>query len=228
MGVLGETLQQARHARGVSQAKAAEETRVPLRYIKALEEEDLAALPAPIFTRGFLRIYAQYLGLSPDEVTSLYADREKAEPEMEPLPELPPVGGIKPLNWVVGGAALVLLFLVLVAVYRMGSDDETPGAPERAASLPTQTVRTGDDIISGTSATGGLIAPVAEGTVPDFRGANLALARSVLSEMGISYIVIGLANPDVPAGVVYEQSPPSGTTISETTTITLLVSRTGE
>ena len=61
---LGETLRQARLDKGVSLADAARDTRIRRSYLEALEAEDLAALPPPVYTRGFLRTYAEYLGLN--------------------------------------------------------------------------------------------------------------------------------------------------------------------
>jgi len=69
---VGQWLLRSREAKGVSLVKAAEVTRISKSYIDALEREDFARLPAPAYCKGFLRIYAVYLGLSPDEAVLLY------------------------------------------------------------------------------------------------------------------------------------------------------------
>src|SRR3954447_18198618 len=63
MGSIGETLRQARIDKGVSIADAERATYIRRRYLEALEADDYAALPASVYTRGFIRTYAEYLGL---------------------------------------------------------------------------------------------------------------------------------------------------------------------
>src|SRR5258707_667736 len=60
---VGETLQQARERKGVDLYRAERDTKIRLRYLSALEDGDYAELPAPVYTKGFLRNYAIYLGL---------------------------------------------------------------------------------------------------------------------------------------------------------------------
>ena len=73
MWTLGETLRQARLNKGVSLADAARETRIRGAYLEALEAEDAAALPPPVYARGFLRTYAEYLGLNPQAVLKRFS-----------------------------------------------------------------------------------------------------------------------------------------------------------
>ena len=80
MWTLGETLRQARLDKGVSLADAARETRIRRSYLEALEAEDVAALPPMVYTRGFLRSYAEYLGLSPEAMVDLYQPSARREP----------------------------------------------------------------------------------------------------------------------------------------------------
>ncbi|MGI9147708.1 MAG: helix-turn-helix domain-containing protein [Chloroflexota bacterium] len=80
MWTLGETLRQARLDKGVSLADAARETRIRRSYLEALEAEDTAALPPMVYTRGFLKTYAEYLGLSPEAMVDLYQPSSRREP----------------------------------------------------------------------------------------------------------------------------------------------------
>jgi cytoskeleton protein RodZ len=77
---LGETLRQARLDKGVSLADAARETRIRRSYLEALEAEDAASLPPLVYTRGFLKTYAEYLGLSPEAMVDLYQPSTRREP----------------------------------------------------------------------------------------------------------------------------------------------------
>ncbi len=63
MDKVGAKLRDARVARGMSVEDVAQETRIPRATIAALEDGDAAALPAPVFVRGFVRSIARALGL---------------------------------------------------------------------------------------------------------------------------------------------------------------------
>jgi cytoskeleton protein RodZ len=72
MNELGEWLIRAREARGLTIEDAERDTRISRRYLQALESGDLDVIPAPVYARGFLRSYAQYLGLDPQEAMARY------------------------------------------------------------------------------------------------------------------------------------------------------------
>lgn len=72
MSQLGARFREAREARGLSLAQAAAGTRILPRYLQALEEGDFEQLPGDVYARGFIRNYAQYLGLSADEFIQFY------------------------------------------------------------------------------------------------------------------------------------------------------------
>ena len=59
---VGAYLRDMRERRGVSLDEISRQTRVPSRYLEALEGNRLAELPAPVFVRGFVRAYCQALG----------------------------------------------------------------------------------------------------------------------------------------------------------------------
>jgi cytoskeleton protein RodZ len=58
---IGRTLREARLGRGLTIEQVAQDTRISARFLEALEDEDFGALPAPVYVRGFLRSYANYL-----------------------------------------------------------------------------------------------------------------------------------------------------------------------
>ena len=93
---IGSSLREARERRGLSYADVELGTKVRSRYIKALEDERFDILPGPTYTKGFLRAYADYLGLD----GNLYIDEfNSAAPRPAPRPrarDLPPVAGSHP------------------------------------------------------------------------------------------------------------------------------------
>ncbi len=60
---IGERLIEAREARGLTLEDAERDTRISRRYLQSLEDERFDIIPAPVYARGFLRSYSQYLGL---------------------------------------------------------------------------------------------------------------------------------------------------------------------
>jgi cytoskeleton protein RodZ len=60
---IGNSLREARVRRGIDFAQAEVATKIRGKYIRALEEEHFEVLPAETYVKGFLRTYAEYLGL---------------------------------------------------------------------------------------------------------------------------------------------------------------------
>jgi len=65
---LGEILRQERERKGITLEQAAEDTRIRERFLAALESGDHRSLPGAVYTKGFLRNYADYLDLSSAEL----------------------------------------------------------------------------------------------------------------------------------------------------------------
>ncbi len=65
MAGIGETLRSTREHRGLTMEQVARDTRISLRFLEALEAENFEELPAPVYVRGFLRSYANYLKIDP-------------------------------------------------------------------------------------------------------------------------------------------------------------------
>jgi len=72
---LGEELKKARLARKKSCSEVAAETRTKVQIIEDLENERFDRIAAPIYGKGFLRIYAEYLGLDPQPLVKEYVSR---------------------------------------------------------------------------------------------------------------------------------------------------------
>jgi cytoskeleton protein RodZ len=68
MKTIGKRLKEAREYRNLSLEKVAAETHIRLQFLQALEADDFSLMPSPVQARGFLRNYAQYLGLDLDAV----------------------------------------------------------------------------------------------------------------------------------------------------------------
>lgn len=65
---IAKRLQQIRESQGVSLEEIAHKTRIPLVYLQAIEEGDEESLPSKVQLRGFLRLYANELGVELDDL----------------------------------------------------------------------------------------------------------------------------------------------------------------
>src|SRR5438270_3102791 len=68
----GEELRREREIRGISLKEISDATKISKRFLDAIEKNDHRTLPAPVFTRGFVREYARYLGLNAEDMVSRY------------------------------------------------------------------------------------------------------------------------------------------------------------
>ncbi len=72
---IGYSLRAARERQGIGFPEIELATKIRAKYIRALEEEDFDSLPADTYARGFLRAYADYLGLDGEIYVDEYASR---------------------------------------------------------------------------------------------------------------------------------------------------------
>jgi Helix-turn-helix domain/RodZ C-terminal domain len=131
---LGSSLRDARVRRGIELSRVAAATRIRMRYLQALEDERFELLPGAVYAKGFLRAYAEYLGLESqlfvDEYNARFNDDETppAPPQLEP--------GASPARRY--GLAIAVLLVALagavVAWQLGGSSGRSPGVPAASAA----------------------------------------------------------------------------------------------
>ncbi len=68
----GKALKALREQKGVDLKQIVQETKINITYLKLLEEDNYALLPAPVYIKGFLVQYARCLGLPPEKVRDGY------------------------------------------------------------------------------------------------------------------------------------------------------------
>ena len=122
MEPIGEYLKKEREAKGISLQKAAGANHIGLRFLEAIEREDFKKLPGEIFVKGFIKTYADYIGLDSKEVLDRYKEcfeKKKDEheggktPETEiKLPSYPGISHQKPNTFL----PLILGFLALLGL----------------------------------------------------------------------------------------------------------------
>jgi hypothetical protein len=135
---IGSALRAARERRGLGLGEVERKTRIRERYLAALEEERFELLPARAYAKGFLRVYADFLGLDGRLIVEEFNARfpETEQPELAPRPveaTLARAGGRRVSGLLVAGLA-VALFGVLA--WRFAAGEHKPVLP---ASSPIRT-----------------------------------------------------------------------------------------
>src|SRR5438105_947590 len=85
MSNFGASFKKARDSKGIPLDRIAAETRISSRFLLAIESEEFHLLPGGIFNRGFVRTYADKVGLDPDQAV---ADYERLAEAHEPTDSL--------------------------------------------------------------------------------------------------------------------------------------------
>ncbi|MDC7222416.1 MAG: helix-turn-helix domain-containing protein [Spirochaetales bacterium] len=139
---LGELLKTTREERGYTVDQVVHETNISRSYIEDLESERFENFPAEAYLIGFLRTYADYLGLEPEKIISLYKNHKLRE---EPSPIEALVGKrkikISPLTWILGGVLILIVGAVVLLVPLIGSREERP-RKEKETVVEEDAVRT--------------------------------------------------------------------------------------
>ncbi|MBT3272995.1 MAG: helix-turn-helix domain-containing protein [Spirochaetales bacterium] len=114
MESIGDKLKNQREQKGYSIEQIARDTNIAKRYLEALETEDFSVFPGDPYLIGFLRNYADYLGIDPEEMVSLYRNFQ-IQSQPVPMDELLITRNRKPLY--IGLVAAVVVAALAVGGY---------------------------------------------------------------------------------------------------------------
>jgi cytoskeleton protein RodZ len=136
----GAELRVAREGFGWSLGDVAARLKIRLGFLEAIESGDLAALPAPTYAAGFIRSYADALGLDPNDILHRFraGGMSRARSPMLVFPEAIPDRGVPP------GALALLVAVIAIGGYviwygrserQMRVADTVPSVPAQLAPL---------------------------------------------------------------------------------------------
>ena len=172
MSALGERFRAAREARGLSLSDVAEQIRIRSVYLAAIEDENWNAIGAPVYTRGFLRTYARFLGLESEEVIADFNAATETVPGIAAAPGKASAyleesssrsAMLSPLLWVASIVAVVLIAFVFYNELTMR--DRAPQGENLSASPSASMVA--QAVVSAQDAT-----PTAPSPSPDASAAT--------------------------------------------------------
>jgi cytoskeleton protein RodZ len=138
---LGGRFRAAREARGLSLSEVADQIRIRSVYLAAVEDESWSAIGAPVYIRGFIRTYARFLKLDPEEAVAAFnRTQPQAAGPVAPVESAARTGapprrtGL--LLWIAGVVAVLLVAFVVYNEVTMHGERtaQAPGAIETPAA----------------------------------------------------------------------------------------------
>jgi cytoskeletal protein RodZ len=205
---LPDRLLAARERRGVDLYRAERDTKIRAHYLAALERGDYRELPGAVYVKGFLRNYATYLGLDPEDVLEQWR-RERGEAAVPsaaiagPQPLVAPRPGLTFSPGLVVAALLTLVVIAFVA-YLGVQLLRFAKPPTIAVSAPVEAVLEVDEettvyTFAGTSIPGATVEIAATGREQPYRatadGAGV-WTREVELSRGRNQFVVTAKDPD--------------------------------
>lgn len=128
MASLGIYLRQERELRQISLEEVSQSTRIPLRMLQRIEEDQFDDLPGEVFARGFLKSYASVVGLEPDDVLVRYGDRKNVS-DVAPAPITaitPPEEKGRRFGIAIALVILLILFTLALSIVMRPRQRDTP------------------------------------------------------------------------------------------------------
>ncbi len=139
----GASLKKARESQGISLDQISKETRISMRFLAAIENEEFHLLPGGVFNRGFVRTFAERVGLDPDQMVADYV-RLVSPPEPVAIApasvNAPPSKSERRLYPVAIGILALALAIFYLVTRESGRSAETANLPT-AVSTPAPAVQ---------------------------------------------------------------------------------------
>lgn len=124
---LGEELKRERELREITLREISDATKISVRILEAIENDNYRILPGGVFNRNFLRAYAGFIGLDPEVIVRKYQLQYAGAPD-EPVPPGLVVSAVNIEGGSLGKKRVlllvafgVLLILALVAYWMFGT-----------------------------------------------------------------------------------------------------------
>ena len=132
---IGPTLREARIRHKIDLTEVEAQTKIRVRYLRALENEEWDLLPGPTYTRSFIRTYALALGLDGERLADDFRRQQEdlaAEPGGREAPALPPLtaagDGPRFGPGVIGALIVVALIAALIVIGLTGGGEDEPSS----------------------------------------------------------------------------------------------------
>jgi hypothetical protein len=138
---LGSSLREARVRQGLDYPQVELATKIRAKYIRALEDEAFELLPSETYVKGFLRSYAEYLGLDGQLYVDEYNSRYGSERWYEETPRRARVQqhrGLERKVVVVALAGIAALTALVIVAWKYGGGNSSNGLPPTLSTTRSQ------------------------------------------------------------------------------------------
>lgn len=137
-GSPGTILRRCREFHGITLEEASETTKIGISHLKALEDDQIREFANQAYLKGFLRIYATYLGLNSDDVARMYdklfgVQSEKTDPSRTSAAPVRQRHSFIPLKKLLFPAILLVAILITATIFK------SPPPPLVRSLQPTET-----------------------------------------------------------------------------------------
>jgi len=203
---IGTTLRDSRIRRDISLQQAEEDTKIRVKYIQAMENEDFDVLPAGTYVKGFLRTYAEYLDLDAqlliDEYNERFGTGEHREHMIQPArpaknETAPKTGRRHQTNYIL--VAILALVIIAVLAY-LGWGNASSQKPSLVTTTETES----------TQATAATQAETAPKTTTAPTQTQPAALQSIIFSATTSDVWIELHSGSADGNVVWQETLQAG------------------
>lgn len=153
MGSIGAQLKEIRLKKGLSLEEAHAKTKLNVTILKAVEEDNLAQI-SPVYIKGFIKIYCEFLGVDPQDYSpdarpvqpQAIAPKAKEQPEVRPAAAAPRIPRVRfqldKRVWIAIGVAVLagLVFLSFKGLHKAGA--KVKESPKQEAPVRKKTAAT--------------------------------------------------------------------------------------
>ena len=132
MATAGQELKRERELRGISLKEIADSTKINLKFLRALEEDQLDILMGKFLVKGIIRTYGKYLGLEEDTVLNYYYETLQHQEQAEGLLNNKSLHSEKPdklkkiLTYSFIAVFLVIVTMVFILINRKPEPEKIP------------------------------------------------------------------------------------------------------
>ncbi len=143
MTSFGEEIKRERELRSISLREISDATKINMRFLEALENNDFEHLPGGQFNKGFIRAYASYIGIDPEKMVNSYLlELSKQEESQKPFTPLAPSREKKKskkwLLFFMGSTLIIIIALIVIIVFVLRSAQEEQGRLQESLSETTE------------------------------------------------------------------------------------------
>ena len=142
---IGNSLREARERQGLDYGEVELATKIRAKYIRALEDEEFAILPSATYIKGFMRSYAEFLGLDGQLYVDEYNSRHAVD-AYDDMPQRRPQGrprirqdrSVERRVVFFALAGIAALTALVIVAWRYGGGDTSSSTPPAVTQQTTQ------------------------------------------------------------------------------------------